>query len=200
MTNCLKSANPVTGSSYLSFSRLGRSVGQIAMLVADLIDQNIGLICIKEGIKTGKNLDITSKVQITMFSLFAEIERDLISQRTTEALAARKAQGVKLGRPEGPGKSKLDQYREEIQAFLNNGSTQVWIANRYQTTPSNLSNWMKRNEIERQINQCDKAGCSEFCNGKDIRTFRMVGEKTNVYDGAVVRQITEALNIGEKND
>ncbi len=51
-----------------------------------------------------------------MFSMIAEIERDLISERTKEGLRARKAAGVKLGRPKGPGKSKLDQYKEEIIA------------------------------------------------------------------------------------
>jgi DNA invertase Pin-like site-specific DNA recombinase len=53
----------------------------------------------------------------------AEIERDLISSRTKEALRARKAEDVKLGRPKGPGKSKLDPHREEIIALLKNGST-----------------------------------------------------------------------------
>jgi DNA invertase Pin-like site-specific DNA recombinase len=48
------------------------------------------------------------------FAMAAEIERDLISQRTKEALAARKKNGMTLGRPRGVGKSKLDQYRPEI--------------------------------------------------------------------------------------
>ncbi len=48
------------------------------------------------------------------FSMAAEIERDLISQRTKEALAARKKAGITLGRPKGVGKSKLDAYRPEI--------------------------------------------------------------------------------------
>ena len=46
--------------------------------------------------------------------MIAEIERDLISERTKEGLQARKAAGLKLGRPKGPGKSKLDQHRGEI--------------------------------------------------------------------------------------
>ena len=57
------------------------------------------------------------------FSMAAEIERDLISARTREALRARKASGQPLGRPKGPGKSKLDPYRPEIEALLANGST-----------------------------------------------------------------------------
>lgn len=77
----------------------------------------------------------------------AEIERDLISSRTTEALRHRKAQGMKLGRPAGPGKSKLDQYRPEIEALLSNGSSQGFIAKRYNTTEANFSNWLKKNNI-----------------------------------------------------
>ena len=62
------------------------------------------------------------------FSIAAEIERDLISKRTKEALRARKAKGVKLGRPKGSGKSKLDAYHEEIVALLKNGSTKSYVA------------------------------------------------------------------------
>lgn len=50
--------------------------------------------------------------------MIAEIKRDLISEMTKEGSRARKAAGVKLGRPKGPGKSKLDAYREEIIALL----------------------------------------------------------------------------------
>lgn len=67
-----------------------------------------------------------------VFSMASEIERDLISKRTRESLASRKKAGVKLGRPKGPGKSKLDKYKPEIEALLNNDSTQKFIANRYQ--------------------------------------------------------------------
>jgi len=63
--------------------------------------------------------DIQTKVMITLFGLFAEIERKLISMRTREALAAAKAAGKKLGRPKGIlGKSRLDNQREEIIRLL----------------------------------------------------------------------------------
>ena len=53
--------------------------------------------------------DMSSKIMVTMFSLFAELERDLISARTKEALASKKAQGIKLGKPKGTiQKSKFD--------------------------------------------------------------------------------------------
>lgn len=56
----------------------------------------------------------------------AEIERDLISQRTKEAFRARKAAGVRLSRPKGPGKSKLDKYREKIITLLKIGSIKTF--------------------------------------------------------------------------
>ena len=90
---------------------------------------------------------IQSKIVAMAFSMASEIERDLISSRTKEALKARKASGKPLGRPKGPGKSKLDPYQPEIQALLANGSTQRFIAKRYQTTPANLSNWIKKHNL-----------------------------------------------------
>ena len=92
---------------------------------------------------------LQSKIMAMAFSIAAEIERDLISARTKEALRARKEAGVKLGRPKGPGKSKLDPYRPEIEALLANGSTQKFIAARYGTTESNLSNYLKKRGLRR---------------------------------------------------
>ena len=85
------------------------------------------------------------------FSMAAEIEQDLISQRTKEALVAKKKQGVRLGRKPGTGKSKLDKYRPEIEALLKNGSTQKFIAERYGTTEANLSLWLKKHGIKEKI-------------------------------------------------
>ncbi len=89
------------------------------------------------------------KIVVMAFAMAAEIERDLISQRTKEALAAKKKMGIKLGRPTGTGKSKLDKHRVEIEALLANGSTQAFIARRYDTTEANLSRWMKKRGLRR---------------------------------------------------
>jgi DNA invertase Pin-like site-specific DNA recombinase len=74
-----------------------------------------------------------------VFSITAEIEKDLISSRTKKALRARKAVGIKLGRPKGPGKSKLDHYGPEIEALLKNGSTKSFITKRYGCSLPNLN-------------------------------------------------------------
>ena len=86
-----------------------------------------------------------------VFAMLAEVERDLISQRTKEALSARRAAGVRLGRPRGPGKSRLDRHEPEIRALLSNGSTLKHMAERYGCAPSTLSNWMMERGISRQL-------------------------------------------------
>ena len=72
----------------------------------------------------------------------------MISERTKEGLRAVRARGVKLGRPKGPGKSKLDAHRVEIVALLNNGSSKAYVARRYGTSQPNLYNWLKQNNIK----------------------------------------------------
>ena len=74
--------------------------------------------------------DMNSKIMITLFSLFAELERDLISLRTKEALAAKKAQGQVLGKPKGTiQKSKFDLNIERIKELIGYGLSVRKIAN-----------------------------------------------------------------------
>lgn len=129
-------------------SRLGRSVGQVIQIIDNLIKKQIRFIAVKEAIKVDGKQDIQTKTMITLFGLFAEIERDLISERTKQGLNAARAQGKILGRPKGPGKSKLDQYKPEMVALLNNGSSKTFIAKRYKTSIPNFYKWMKKERIE----------------------------------------------------
>lgn len=128
-------------------SRLGRSTLDVLDLLAELRRREVNVYAVK-GAWT-LNGSIESKVFLTMMALFSEIERDLISARTREALQARQAAGVKLGRPKGPGKSKLDPYRPEIEALLKNGSRLNFIAARYQVSTATLLNWLQKNNIDR---------------------------------------------------
>ena len=127
-------------------SRLGRSMLEIMEMLSIAKDKGIYIYAVKGGWEL--NGTIQSKVMAMAFSIAAEIEHDLISKRTKEALKARKAQGIKLGRPKGAGKSKLDKHREEIIALLKNGSTKKYVAKKYGTTSPNLINWIKKNNID----------------------------------------------------
>jgi DNA invertase Pin-like site-specific DNA recombinase len=127
-------------------SRLGRSMLEIMEILSIARQKGICIYAVKGGWEL--NGTIQSKVMAMAFSIASEIERDLISKKTKEALKARKAQGIKLGRPRGAGKSKLDQYREEIIALLKNGSTKKYVARKYGTSPPNLHNWLKKNGID----------------------------------------------------
>lgn len=123
-------------------SRLGRSMLECMEILSLAVQKQLNIYAVKGNWQLDNS--IQSKVVAMAFAIASEIERDLISQRTKEALAARRRAGKPLGRPRGGGKSKLDAHMPEIQALLANGSTQSFIARRYQTTEANFSRWMKK--------------------------------------------------------
>ncbi len=127
-------------------SRLGRSMLECMEILSIAVQKGINVYAVKGNWRLDGS--IQSKIIAMAFSMAAEIERDLISQRTTEALRYKKAQGIKLDRPKGPGKSKLDAFRPEIESLLANGSTQKFIAGRYKTTEANLHNWLKKHGLK----------------------------------------------------
>ena len=129
-------------------SRLGRSVGQIIQIIDGLIKNKIKFVAIKERIKVDGKQDIQTKTMITLMGLFAEIERDLISQRTKQGLKAAKNKGKIIGRPKGTGKSKLDASKLEIEILLKNGSSKTFVAKRYHTSLPNFYKWLKKQEVE----------------------------------------------------
>jgi DNA invertase Pin-like site-specific DNA recombinase len=126
-------------------SRLGRSMLECMEILSIASQKGIHIYAVKGNEQLDNS--IQSKIVAMAFSMAAEIERDLISQRTKEALAARNKAGMKRGRPKGVGKSKLDPYRPEIEALLANGSAQKFIAKRYGTSEVNLSRWMKKRGV-----------------------------------------------------
>ena len=125
-------------------SRLARSVPQIYEIIAVCQEKEVWLHIIKQNmIINGKN-DMTTKIMISTFSLIAELERDFISIRTQEALAKKKADGVKLGRPRGTGKSKLDKHSEEIWGLRALGLSYAKIGKKYGANPQSVKNWMEK--------------------------------------------------------
>ncbi len=94
-------------------SRLGRNLLMIMGILNECMNRDIQVWTIKDNYRLGS--DISSKVLAFAFGLSAEIERNLISQRTKEALARKKAEGVILGRPKGRKSSKTKLTGKEIQ-------------------------------------------------------------------------------------
>lgn len=99
-------------------SRLGRNLLMIMGILNECMNRDIQVWTIKDNYRLGS--DINSKVLAFAFGLSAEIERNLISQRTKEALARKKAEGVILGRPKGrkSSKTKLTGQEKKIQELL----------------------------------------------------------------------------------
>lgn len=104
-------------------SRLGRSTGEVINLIDELINNNICVIVIKQNLTLDKNQDdIQSLTMVTLLSLFAQLERVMISQRTKEALAAKKALGITLGKPKGTIQESIyDKDRDRIVELLRLG-------------------------------------------------------------------------------
>jgi len=128
-------------------SRVGRSLVQVLEVLNVLKDKGVSVYSVKEGFELNGN-NMQAKIMSTMLALFAEIERDLISMRTKEALFELKKSGVKLGRPRGKGKSRLDEFREEIIALLKNGSRKQFVYKKFKVTAPTLDNWLRKNEID----------------------------------------------------
>lgn len=99
-------------------SRLGRNLLMIMGILNECMNRDIQVWTIKDNYRLGS--DISSKVLAFAFGLSAEIERNLISQRTKEALARKKAEGVILGRPKGrkSSKTKLTGQEKRIKELL----------------------------------------------------------------------------------
>jgi len=113
--------NPNDTLIVTELSRLGRSTAEVIGLVNAMVEQNVRVIILKQNMDIQQQ-DMNSKIIITLFSLFGELERDLVSSRTKEALAAKKAQGITLGKPKGTiQKSKFDEHSDKIRELLEMG-------------------------------------------------------------------------------
>ncbi|MBF0466751.1 MAG: recombinase family protein [Nitrospirae bacterium] len=130
-------------------SRLGRSTSEVIQLVKKLAALKVEFISVKQGLKinSSNDNDMASKIMVTIFSLLAELERDLLSQRTKTALQRAKADGKKLGRPRGPGKSRLDGKEGEIRGLLNKRVTKANIAKILDVSWGTVDNFIKRRMV-----------------------------------------------------
>ncbi|WP_373701431.1 master DNA invertase Mpi family serine-type recombinase [Porphyromonas loveana] len=130
-------------------SRLGRNLFMIMEILNLCMTKECRVWTIKDNYRLGE--DIQSKVLAFAFGLSAEIERNLISQRTKEALARKKAEGVRLGRPKGrkssPNKYKLSGKEILITELLKNKTSQRKIAKICKVDRNTLARFIELKEL-----------------------------------------------------
>lgn len=125
-------------------SRLGRRLMEVMSILNACMLKNIILLTVKERYELGNN--IQSQILAFAFSLSAQIERDLISQRTREGLARRMASGQKLGRPVGShnSKYKLTGKEKRIEKMMEAGMSKAEMARRLKVNRNTLMAFLKK--------------------------------------------------------
>ena len=123
-------------------SRLGRNMMMVMSILNTCSQKELHLYSIKDNFELSDSLN--AKIIAFAFSLAAEIERNLISQRTREALAAKKQAGVKLGRPVGPSAQRLlfEQRKADILRLRARGMTIGRLARELGIHPNTLSRYL----------------------------------------------------------
>jgi len=138
-------------------SRLGRSTGQVINLIDQLVNGGIRIIFIKQNLVLDAiGDDIQSLTMITMLALFAQLERAMISRRTKDALATKKAQGVQLGKPKGTIQDSIyDTDRKRIVELLSLGVSQRRISTLHlgYGSPSSLNYYINRRHLRDEAQQ-----------------------------------------------
>lgn len=129
-------------------SRLGRSLLEVMGILNELMQKGIKVFSVKEHYELGDNLN--SKVLAFAFSLAAEIERSLISQRTKEALARKKSEGMKLGRPYGSlsRTTKLTGKEKEIKNLLEKKVNVANLAKMYEVDRETIKRFIKNKKLK----------------------------------------------------
>jgi len=129
-------------------SRLGRSLLEVMHILETCLNKNCQVWTIKENYRLGN--DIQSKVMAFAFGISAEIERQLISERTKAALESVKNSGKKLGRPFSAQskKLKLTKNTRKIQKLLSAGVSQNKISQIMGVQNATLRRFLKRMKLK----------------------------------------------------
>jgi len=143
----LKTASENDVVLFAEVSRMGRSTLQVLEMLETSMDRGLTVHIAKQRMVLDGSMQ--ARITATVLGLAAEIERELISQRTIEALARRKASGKPLGRPKGRKATslKLDAKETEIRGYLAKGISKRSIAKLVECSPSTLYDWLARRKI-----------------------------------------------------
>ena len=137
-------------------SRLGRSLYMIMDILSICMTKGVTIMTIKDNFVLHD--DIQTKVLAFAFGLSAEIERNLISQRTKEALEVKRKSGVKLGRPKGSFNkhTKLSDYEDVIRTLILKDNTYAEVARLFKVDRSTLKRFCAARDINRPFNSNKK--------------------------------------------
>ena len=132
-------------------SRFGRRLLEVMSILKMLMDKKVNVVTVKEKFELGDNLQ--SHVIAFAFSLASEIERSLISQRTKEALARRRAMGQKLGRKAGGRnrRHKLDEHKELIRTMVEYGCSKSEICRKVGCQYGTLEKHLEREGLTSRV-------------------------------------------------
>lgn len=152
----LKEAKPGDIILTAEFSRLGRSALQVMLVLEEAAKRQIAIHIVKNQLIMDGSLN--ARMMALAFGMAAEIERDFISKRTTEALSRRKAEGKPIGRKKGSTNEnkKLDQHADQIKEWLAKGIGKTSIAKMLDCVPLTLYTWMYANSLESYIKSRQK--------------------------------------------
>lgn len=127
-------------------SRISRRLFVLFRILENLLEHGVAVYSVKDGYSLDNT--IQSKVLAFAFGMAAEIERDMISMRTREALAVKRANGGILGRPHGVRNKthKLDGKYAQIQQMINNGMPKIQIARRFNVSIPTLYKYIMQNK------------------------------------------------------
>ena len=130
-------------------SRLSRSIREIWEILETLQKKGVRVCVLKQGLDLQGKQDVQEKIILSVLAMLAEVERDIISQRTKEAMQAKKVQGVKLGRP--AGKSKLDGHEDEIKKLLEKRVPVSAIARMFDVNRLTVQKFIKTKKLKKGV-------------------------------------------------
>ena len=151
--NLLKSIGRKSTIIVSDLNAFGRTVETILEITKFLLENKVRIIAIKQNLDLLNNDDMLTKMILGVISMTIDLEKDLMSLRTKEALTAKKLDGKNLGKPKGTiQKSKFDQQRDKIEELLSVGLSVRKIAKLLgYSNHIGLNNYVKKRNIRQQV-------------------------------------------------